>query len=487
MEDTSDGIIESLRAAYEAHPHDVEAAARLAEYFADRGWYNEALEIYREALKKHGDEYFLHLGYGNACYRHGDLNEALAAFRKLTELRPERIEGWNNSGIVLMAAGDAREAQRAFARVLEIEPDNAGALLNMGNCFMIESDHFKARELFDRAIAARPDYADAWFNLGNAHIREQEYRKAKLAFDRALRYQREFTSALKNRGLACERLGEWDEAADCYRKAADRDKTDAGIQINLANVYLGQDKLEEAKSCFLKAVKLAPKNVAGWLGLRHIALMKGDIPTYVRATMAIVPHLSDAAVAKCAEILLEINQTAQAGEIIASVDACSKEGDELDAQRLIVYQRSGHSAARQAAIYKKLSSLASKSDAILKALARYSLDRDEYAEAVKWCSTMQQIDAAARSIMTRALMAGGEREKARAIAERSIAEYPDCADFPFALARLEIEAGRRAEAQKYLLQALELGFAAREEIDAHPELSSLFKSLAPEGAEASHA
>ena len=50
-------LLETLRAGYEADPESQQAAARLAEHYADLGWYNEALEVYRAALKIHGDDF----------------------------------------------------------------------------------------------------------------------------------------------------------------------------------------------------------------------------------------------------------------------------------------------------------------------------------------------------------------------------------------------------------------------------------------------
>ena len=232
MEETANTPLDQLRADYEAHPEESHTAARLAEHYADLGWFNEALDVYREALKKNADELSLLVGYGNTCFRHSDLQEAMNAFKKLTELKPERIEGWNNLGIVHMAMGNDDAAQAAFSRVLSLEPDNAGALLNMGNCHARKGDTAGARTFFERAMAVKPDYADGWFNLGNTCLAEKDYPKALLAFEKALKYQREFPSALKNLGFVHEQCNEWEKAADCYRRAAQLDKVDAGIQIN---------------------------------------------------------------------------------------------------------------------------------------------------------------------------------------------------------------------------------------------------------------
>lgn len=471
-------LLEELRAGYEADPESQQAAARLAEHYADLGWYNEALEVYRAALKIHGDDFFLHLGYGNTCYQHQDFEDALHAFRTLTDLKPERIEGWNNSGIALMSLGRAEEAKSAFERVLAIEPDNAGALLNLGNYYAGKGDGSSAIGLFERAIEARPDFADAWFNLGNTHLAAKDHVKAKKAFERAIRLRREFVSAYKNLGYIHESSGSWDKAIESYDTAAQLDRTDATLQINLANAYLALDRFDEAKSCFLKAVRLAPKNTAGWLGLRHLALLKGDIPTYLRSTSAILPHLDGPIIAKTVDVLLELNHRPEALEVITSADNCNKEGDELDAQRLLVYRLENNNKGKQTAIYKRLSGLPSLSDIALRALAGYAMENGDYDLALKHLKKITAVEAAAEYRSITCLIALGSIDEARKRTASAIEQWPANGAFRFCDARLRCRDGDREAARASLIQALDSGFYAMDDMKKDPEIARLFATLA---------
>jgi tetratricopeptide (TPR) repeat protein len=471
-------LLEMLRAGYEADPESQLAAARLAEHYADRGWYNEALEVYRAALKIHGGDFFLHLGYGNTCYQHKDFEDALRAFRTLSELKPERIEGWNNAGIVLMSLGRAEEAKIAFKRVLAIEPDNAGALLNLGNYYAGKGDGPSAIGLFERAIEARPDFADAWFNLGNTHLAAKDHEKAQKAFERAIRLRREFVSAHKNLGYIHELSGSWDKAIESYGTAGQLDRADATLQINLANAYLALDRFDEAKSCFLKAVRLAPKNTAGWLGLRHLALLKGDIPAYLRSTNAILPHLDGPIIAKTVDVLLELNHRPEALEVINSADNCNKEGDELDAQRLLVYRLENINKGKQTAIYKRLSGLPSLSDTAFRALSRYAMENGDFEQALKHLGKIKAIEAAVEYLRITCLIALGSADEARKRTASAIEQWPANGAFRFCEARLRCHGGDREAARASLIQALDSGFYAIDDIKKDPEIAYLFATLA---------
>lgn len=474
-------LLESLRTAYEENPADVAAAALLAEHYMDLGWYNEALDVYRDALSRGGDDFPLLLGSGMVCFRRRDLAGALDAFLKLTKMRPDRIEGWNNAGIAAMALGRLEEAKTCFSRVLEIEPDNSGALLNLANYLAGTGDTAGAVRLLERAIAAQPDFADAHFNLGNAYCAQKDFAKAKSSFERALRIQREFPSALKNLGFVHERLGEYEQAIAAYRRAADLDKTDAGVRINLANACLAVDNIEEAKSSFLRAVRLAPKNTAGWLGLRHIAFLKGDMPTYVRATLAIVPHLKSEAIARSVEALLDLGRGEEARQIMDAADRCGKQGDELDAQRMLDGGGSGTAGEKGRILYQRLCTIGAPSDAIRKALGRYAFSAGDLQAAEEHLGKLEGFDPAAKDLLIRTLLARGDKERARGLLLECVSARPENGSFLLLLAGIAIDEGKEDDAKRYLVQAIEYGLTDLDEINRNPRLAGLYASLAPDG------
>jgi Flp pilus assembly protein TadD len=479
MEEKTTSPLDVLRADYETHPGDGNAAARLAEHYTDLGWFNEALDVYREALKINPDDLSLLIGFGNTCFRHSDLREALVSFRRITELNPKRIEGWNNLGIVQMAMGDDDAARTAFGRVLAIEPDNAGALLNMGNCHARKGNAALARTFFERAMAVKPDYADGWFNLGNTYLADKSYQKAIDAFKKAITYQREFPSALKNMGYAYEQLGDWEMAAGHYRSAAALDKVDAGVQINLANACMALGQFEEARECFLKAVKLAPKNTAGWIGLRHIALMKGDLPTYRRATGAVLPHLSETVIAATIGILLGLQRLPEAMEIVAGADRLDKQSNELDAQRLLVYNACALEPARCSEIYKRLCALppSAASVAIDKALAQYAFACGDFAAAKRHVRMLHRTDSAALGIVVHSHLALGEISEAHELLAHYPVEGPENGERLFLLACCELKEGQEEKARKDFVFALEDGYASIEELERYPAFKLIYDTI----------
>ena len=91
--------LEELRKAYKADPKNKDTATRLAQLYTDLGWLNEAISIYKDIVELYPNEFSILLAYGNICFTKQNTKEALNIFQKLTVLKPERVEGWNNLGI----------------------------------------------------------------------------------------------------------------------------------------------------------------------------------------------------------------------------------------------------------------------------------------------------------------------------------------------------------------------------------------------------
>ena len=65
------------------------------------------------------------------AYRRGELEDALAAYRRLERLRPTDADIANDLGTVLFAAGRAHESRRCYRKALDISPEHPEALRNL--------------------------------------------------------------------------------------------------------------------------------------------------------------------------------------------------------------------------------------------------------------------------------------------------------------------------------------------------------------------
>ena len=99
---------------------------KLAQLYVDKGWLNEAKEIYDAVVKKDENNYSLLLEFGNLCFTMQNHDEALRIFKKLSVIKPARVEGWNNLGIVQQSLHEDEAALESFKKVLELVARQSG-------------------------------------------------------------------------------------------------------------------------------------------------------------------------------------------------------------------------------------------------------------------------------------------------------------------------------------------------------------------------
>jgi uncharacterized protein (AIM24 family) len=84
-------------------------------------------------------------------YRRGNLEDALAAYRRLTELEPQVAGHFANLGLLSFKGQRLPEARAAFERQLELQPDDQKALRNLGFCHERLQQPENALDCFTRA------------------------------------------------------------------------------------------------------------------------------------------------------------------------------------------------------------------------------------------------------------------------------------------------------------------------------------------------
>lgn len=470
--------LNQLRAKFKAEPEDMENAISLAELYSDLGWISESEEIYSILAKKYPDNYSIQLAYGNICYNKNLRQEALQIFNKLTIMKPDRVEGWNNLGIIQMESDDLEGAKSSFEKVLEIEPSNHGALLNLGNYYNITDNNKKALECFRQVTEYRPDFKDGWYNYGNSLLNEKRFEEARDAFMRSLKYDPLFISALKNLGYSYEKLCNFEKAIEFYLKALEQNRTDPTLYSNIANVYKQMDKLDESEDYFQKSVKVAPRESAGWAGLRELSLLMGNLDTYLKSSLAILHRLSSDEVAETCKILRLCGWQKGVSQILKAADKLKKNGNFLDSERLLEYQSKSKNIKIISTLYKKLKLSDNKSDDINRSLMEYAFRINNWQDIIEFYNnikTKQYIDKINYAISLFDCSKGSA--VAKIVDELFTQNKFDSESWFLKSLYILLFKKNEEEAIPYLKIALIMGFSQIELIRKYDSMDKLYKSL----------
>jgi len=122
-----------------------------------RGDIDGAVAEYRKAIGLDSSMALAYSNLGALLQSKGELVEAESLYLKTIELRPNYALAWNNLAIVRYKRGDGAGAVQAFRRAIELKPDDAGSVYNLGRVYQQAEIADSAASLFDRAYRLQPD------------------------------------------------------------------------------------------------------------------------------------------------------------------------------------------------------------------------------------------------------------------------------------------------------------------------------------------
>ena len=156
-----------------------------AEVFLDRGLSDSALAAFGLALEENFDITVAHLGMGNIYRERGDYRLASRAYERAIDTDPNSFEAHYNLGLVRQLMGEIELAVRTYLRALTLDPDNAQANRDLASAYLQLNRPGEALPYARRATRLSPRDAGAWANLASALSLTGDYEQAINAYRQA--------------------------------------------------------------------------------------------------------------------------------------------------------------------------------------------------------------------------------------------------------------------------------------------------------------
>ena len=191
-------------------------------------------------------------------------DDALAAYNRAVELRPEYAEAWNGKGDTLLALKRYEEARNAYDKAIQFQPDYGEAWIGRGNALNSLQQYKEAINSFDKALEIKPDSLAAWNSRGNVQIKLQQYSEAIASFDKAVQLQPNYAPAWNSRGWALHNLRRYEDAVKSYDKAVESKPDSSQAWYQRGNALINLQKYQEAVESYDKAVQFQPDFFKAW-------------------------------------------------------------------------------------------------------------------------------------------------------------------------------------------------------------------------------
>jgi tetratricopeptide (TPR) repeat protein len=160
-----------------------EAEAGLADYFFEKGYYDDALDLYLRQVKDKPDQAYLYekIGY---CYQEADLLTEALSYYRMAELIDRKVWTVKKIGLCLRRLGKFGEALENYLQAAEMEPENIHTMMMIAHCYLDLKDYESALKHYFRVEYLEPGnikilrpIAWCYFALGRVDDSEKYYER----------------------------------------------------------------------------------------------------------------------------------------------------------------------------------------------------------------------------------------------------------------------------------------------------------------------
>ena len=199
------------------HPNNADALHLLGMIALQQSQPQTAAELTAAAIALDDRQAPYHSHHALALQTLGDMEGAVAGYRRALVLNPDDPDTYNNMGNALAALNKPENAVAAFRRALTLQPGNAMAHNNLGHVQRTMGLWDDAEASFRKAATLQPGFAGAFVNLCNLYRDKDDLHGAESSYRHALTLAPRETAAHCGLGLTLWQLGRHDEALASYQ------------------------------------------------------------------------------------------------------------------------------------------------------------------------------------------------------------------------------------------------------------------------------
>ncbi|EDP73945.1 tetratricopeptide repeat protein, partial [Hydrogenivirga sp. 128-5-R1-1] len=168
------------------------------------------------------------------------------------------VQYYFKMGVSYLNSGNVAEAIYNLNQAYAIKPKDPDILNALGIAYTKVGELDKAQEYFLKAIQTNPEKAESYVNLGILLAKKKDYGSAKNYFKKAIKnpnYKNK-EKAYYNLALVYLKLGNLKRYEESLKKAIAYNNFFLPAYEELGNYYMQQDKYDQAKRLYEKAISL---------------------------------------------------------------------------------------------------------------------------------------------------------------------------------------------------------------------------------------
>jgi tetratricopeptide (TPR) repeat protein len=211
--------------------------------------------------------------------------EAIAAYRKASALRPEDPEPHLAAGLLLEKENKFSEAEIEYKQALALDP-KSDALTGLANIYMRGHRFVEAEEYLRELVVAQPENAAAHVQLGRVLAAEGKNDAAAAELEAGAKLAPADASVQRDLADIYFAAGKNTQAEAAYRALLAGHPNDPELHRSYGQTLLREKKFSDAQPEFLAAVKLKPEFGEAYGDLAFAASENKNYPLVIKALEA---------------------------------------------------------------------------------------------------------------------------------------------------------------------------------------------------------
>src|ERR1700675_201039 len=209
--------------------------------------------------------------------------DALAAYRKASELTPKDPEPHLSAGLLQERQKEFSAAEAEYKQVLAVDPHSTEAAIGLTNLCMKSGRLGEAEPLLRRLATERPDDAGIHLQLGRVLAAQGKKDDAIVEIQTALKLVPADSEAQRELADLYASAGKNDLAENTYRALVTTQPKDPELHRGLGQALLRQKKFPEAQQEFLTALRLKRDSPDVYVDLAFAASENKNYELTIRA------------------------------------------------------------------------------------------------------------------------------------------------------------------------------------------------------------
>jgi len=189
-----------------------------------------------------------------------------------------RAEALHKNALLVARKGNLDEAIKRWTQASLVNSLDPDYFFNLGVAYFEKKDYQNAVENLSRVLAICPFYFKAHLILGTSFLKLRKFEFAKKHLTKSIKYSKYNALTLINLGAVNSILKEYDEGIVMFEKAVRAAPKEPRGYLGLAKIYSTIGNVEKANYYFKKVIELDTKgNLANYAKRSIVAQKKNDI------------------------------------------------------------------------------------------------------------------------------------------------------------------------------------------------------------------